>query len=164
MDDADEPLERLSESECWALLRTVDVGRLAAPTPTGGADIFPINHLVDQGSIVFRTALGTKLSTALDATEVAFEADNAADRAESQHDDPWSVVVHGTAGLITLDTELFDSFELTVRPWHVSRKPYFVRLIPTRISGRRFHVDPSRRPARRSGNTGQPKESPWSNT
>lgn len=161
MDDTNEPFERLSESECWALLRTVDVGRLATPIPTGGADIFPVNHLVDQASIVFRTALGTKLSHVLEATEVAFEADNAADRAESQHDDPWSVVVHGRADLITLDTELFDSFELAVRPWHVSHKPYFVRLIPTGISGRRFHVDPSRRG---DGEDSQPKESPWSNT
>jgi nitroimidazol reductase NimA-like FMN-containing flavoprotein (pyridoxamine 5'-phosphate oxidase superfamily) len=134
------PLEELSQSECWTLLRTVDVGRLATPTPHGGVDIFPVNHLVDQGSIVFRSAMGTKLSNAVEADEVAFEADNAAPTHDLQTDDPWSVVIHGTAQLITIDTELFDTFELAVRPWHVSNKPYFVRLVPTAVSGRRFRI------------------------
>lgn len=141
-----EPLEELSESECWALLRSVDVGRLATPTADGGVDVFPVNHVVDQGSIVFRTALGTKLASAVDAAEVAFEADNAAlslDQQARRGDDPWSVVAHGTAELITRQTDLFDSFELSVRPWHVSDKPYFVRLVPTSVSGRRFHLDPT---------------------
>lgn len=134
------PSEQLSESQCWGLLRTVDIGRLATPTAHGGVDVFPVNHLVDQGSIVFRTALGTKLTNALAATEVAFEADNTASTIDEQVVDPWSVVIHGTAELITLDTELFDSFELTLRPWHVLNKPYFVRLSPTHVSGRRFRL------------------------
>ena len=111
-----EPLEELSESECWTLLRTVDVGRLAAPNRRGGVDIFPVNHVVDQGSIVFRTAAGTKVTDAVEAPEVAFEADNAARSFDEQLDDPWSVVVHGVAELITIQTDLFDSFELSVRP------------------------------------------------
>jgi nitroimidazol reductase NimA-like FMN-containing flavoprotein (pyridoxamine 5'-phosphate oxidase superfamily) len=137
-----EPLEELSESECWALLRTVDVGRLATPTQRGGVDVYPVNHVVDQGSIVFRTAAGTKVTDAVEAPEVAFEADNAACSSDEQRADPWSVVVHGVAELITIQTDLFDSFELTVRPWHVSNKPYFIRLAPTSVSGRRFHMSP----------------------
>ncbi len=136
-----EPLEELTESECWTLLRTVDVGRLAAPGAGGGIEIFPVNHVVDQGSVVFRTALGTKLSSAVDAAEVAFEADNAACNYSSQLEDPWSVVIHGKARLISLDTELFDSFELALQPWHDSTKPYFVRLVPTIVSGRRFRIE-----------------------
>jgi uncharacterized protein len=137
----EEPLEELSESECWTLLRSVDVGRLAAPSAAGGIEIFPVNHVVDQGSIVFRTAMGTKLSSAVDAHEVAFEADNVACTYSEQSDDPWSVVIHGTAALISRETELFDSFELAVRPWHDSSKPYFVRLVPTVVSGRRFRIE-----------------------
>jgi hypothetical protein len=41
-----------------------------------------------------------------------------------------------------MQTDLFDSFELAVRPWHVSNKPYFIRLIPTSVSGRRFRMSP----------------------
>ncbi len=140
------PLEELTESECWTLLRTVAVGRLATPTAHDGVDVFPVNHVVDQGSIVFRTALGTKLTAALEASEVAFEADNVAcslDEQAERLDDPWSVVIHGAAELITRRTDLFDSFDLSVRPWHVSDKPYFVRLVPTNVSGRRFHLEPT---------------------
>jgi nitroimidazol reductase NimA-like FMN-containing flavoprotein (pyridoxamine 5'-phosphate oxidase superfamily) len=138
----DQPLEALSESECWMLLRSVDVGRFAAPTPRGGVEIFPVNHVVDQGSIVFRTATGTKLDVVVAADEVAFEADNAAVAHDRQTTDPWSVVIHGKAELISGDTQLFDSFDLAVRPWHVSNKPYFVRLVPTAVSGRRFSIGP----------------------
>ncbi len=79
----------------------------------------------------------------MEAPEVAFEADNAARTYDEQLDDPWSVVVHGVAELITIQTDLFDSFELSVRPWHVSNKPYFIRLVATSVSGRRFHLSPS---------------------
>ncbi|MEJ7772349.1 MAG: pyridoxamine 5'-phosphate oxidase family protein [Geodermatophilaceae bacterium] len=50
----------LSTSESWALLRDGVIGRLAVLVDDE-PDIFPINYLVDHGSIVFRTANGTKL-------------------------------------------------------------------------------------------------------
>jgi len=149
----DEPMEFLDPSTCWQLLRATEVGRLAVPTPYGGVDIFPVNHLVDQGTIVFRTALGSKLALATAAHEVAFEVDG-----DGATDDgtAWSVVVHGRAELITGTNQIFDSFELSVRPWHLSNKPYFVRVVPTSVTGRRFRIDPQRR--------NPEEESPWSST
>lgn len=138
--DPDETLDELSESDSWMLLRSVDVGRIAAANPAGGVEIFPVNHLVDQGSIVFRTAEGTKVSSALASAEVAFEADNAASTASRQDEDPWSVVAHGRAELITRPDDIFETFDLQVRPWHTTHKPYFIRIVPTRISGRRFRL------------------------
>jgi nitroimidazol reductase NimA-like FMN-containing flavoprotein (pyridoxamine 5'-phosphate oxidase superfamily) len=132
-----EPMEHLIESECWNLVRNEEVGRLAVPTRNGGVDIFPINHQVDQGSIVFRTALGSKLSGAVEAGEVAFEVDGTTDGTA------WSVVLHGHAELINRRTDLFDSFDLSVRPWHLSHKPYFVRISASSITGRRFQIDRS---------------------
>ncbi len=41
--------------------------------------------------------------------------------------------------------DLFESFDLNVRPWHVSRKPHFVRVVPMLTTGRRFEVDRSAR-------------------
>ena len=38
-------------------------------------DIFPINYVVDHGTVVFRTAEGTKLAGAVLGTGVAFEVD-----------------------------------------------------------------------------------------
>ena len=141
-------MEHVDESTCWALLRDVDVGRLAIPVDdegVPGVQIFPVNHVVDLGSIVFRTALGTKLSQITDREDrpmVAFEADNAdagSGRTEGELV-AWSVVVHGHAELITTSTDVFDSFDIHVHPWHASRKPFFVRLVPHRVSGRRFVV------------------------
>lgn len=132
----EEPIEVLGESECWALLRGVDVGRIAFATANGGVDIFPVNHLVDGGSIVFRTDAGAKLTGATDAHEVVFEADGSAE----QRGLAWSVIVKGRAEMIATATDLFESFQLNVQPWHASRKPYFVRVIPTTTTGRRFNI------------------------
>jgi uncharacterized protein len=55
---------------CWALLRSQEAGRLAvliADRP----EIFPINYVVDHGTVVFRTAEGTKLAGAVDATSLS---------------------------------------------------------------------------------------------
>lgn len=135
MQSESEPMEHLIESECWTLLRSAPLGRLAVPLTSGGVDIFPINHVVDQGSLVFRTAVGSKLSAAIGAHEVAFEIDGLdGERA-------WSVVVHGRAELINRQTDLFDSFELSLQPWHLSHKPYFVRIHPVSTTGRRFRVE-----------------------
>ena len=49
---------------CLDLLRRREVGRLAVSI-TDHPDIFPINDVVDRGTVVFRTAEGTKLAAAL---------------------------------------------------------------------------------------------------
>ncbi len=136
-------MRELDRSECWRLLRTCEFGRLAVPVESGGADIFPVNHLVDGGSIVFRTADGSKLTALTDAEHVAFEADGV-DRTPAET--AWSVVVKGAAHAITRSDEVLDTFDLDVRPWHEGRKPMFVRLEPVSVTGRRFLVSRRRSP------------------
>ena len=128
------PPEMLTESECWRLLRTVDLGRIAIAPAGGGVEIFPVNFVVDHGTIVFRTAAGTKLSGVDIASEIAFEADDS-DLVEGV---AWSVVVKGDAGTIRGHTDVFDAFDLKLQPWYSSSKPFFVRLVPNATSGRRF--------------------------
>jgi uncharacterized protein len=65
--------EQPTVPECWTLLRSTPVGRLATVV-MGQPDIHPVNHLVDHGTVLFRTAEGTKLRAAV-GHEVAFEAD-----------------------------------------------------------------------------------------
>jgi nitroimidazol reductase NimA-like FMN-containing flavoprotein (pyridoxamine 5'-phosphate oxidase superfamily) len=129
----------LDEGTCWALLRTVAVGRLAVVID-GEPEIFPINHLVDHGAIVFRTADGTKLTAALGPVPVAFEADGVdADTGEA-----WSVVVKGRAVEFRDFDDLVDASRLPLAPWHEGPKHRFVRIESTQITGRRFPVaDPS---------------------
>ena len=56
----------LEPPECWTLLRHTEVGRLAVTMGTS-PDIFPVNFAVDRGSVVFRTAEGTKLAAGCSA-------------------------------------------------------------------------------------------------
>jgi hypothetical protein len=52
----------------------------------------------------------------------------------------WSVVVRGRGEQITRSQELIDTTDLPLFPWQVGEKHRFVRIAPTDVSGRRFHV------------------------
>ena len=79
---------KLSTAESWTLLREAVVGRLAVMVDDH-PEIFPVNHMVDRGSVVFRSAAGTKLAGSVGHL-VAFEVDEV-----SSLFDWRSVVVHG---------------------------------------------------------------------
>lgn len=132
-------VQQLTESECLALLRTGSVGRVAVVAGDGDVDIFPINYVVDHGTIVFRTAPGTKLTRIIDAPRVTFEAD--------QHVPEegvwWSVMVKGDAKRIVGRDGIIELFDIDLQPWHPGPKPFFVRLEPTQVTGRRFPGGPA---------------------
>ena len=130
-----EPTIELDTSTCLELLRTREVGRLAVSI-TDHPDIFPINYVVDHGTIVFRTAEGTKLAAAVLGRGVAFEIDGY----DPEAGDAWSVVVKGYAIEIEQLQSYFDALDLPLFPWHAGPKHRFVRIEPVQISGRRFHV------------------------
>lgn len=132
-DDLNAGIE-LSATESWALLRQADVGRLAVIVDDR-PEIFPVNHLVDHGSVVFRTAAGTKLMGAV-GRWVSFEVDGY----DLETASAWSVVVKGTAEEVARLYDVLDVFELPLFPWHTSPKPHFIRIEPDSISGRRFEV------------------------
>ncbi|MFW2333375.1 pyridoxamine 5'-phosphate oxidase family protein [Ilumatobacter sp.] len=124
----------LSESECWSLLESHSVARLAVDIG-GQPDIFPINYLVDGKTIVFRSAAGTKLAGAVLSRHVAIEIDGLDDDRSV-----WSVVVKGMAREIEGMTERWAADDLPLYPWIASEKPNFVRIEPRLTTGRRFHV------------------------
>lgn len=126
------------EHECWALLRSTPVGRLAV-TMAGDPDIFPVNHVVDHGTIVFRTAKGTKLAAATLHPVVAYEVDGY----DPESGGVWSVVVKGRAEPVRQREELLETLFLPLHPWHEGAKPYFVRIVPRRISIRKFSMAPT---------------------
>jgi nitroimidazol reductase NimA-like FMN-containing flavoprotein (pyridoxamine 5'-phosphate oxidase superfamily) len=129
-----DPVEVLSEKECWDLLCDSVVGRLAV-IAGGSPDIFPVNPVVDHGSIVFRTSAGTKLA-GTKGKDVAFEVDGY---------DPgtgraWSVVVKGRATEVRDVEATIRALPLPLTPWQPGRKPFFVRIEPDVVTGRRFTV------------------------
>jgi nitroimidazol reductase NimA-like FMN-containing flavoprotein (pyridoxamine 5'-phosphate oxidase superfamily) len=128
-------VEVLTPDQCWALLRSAEVGRLAVSI-VNRPDIFPVNHIVDHGSVVFRTAEGTKLAAAVLGEAVAYEADGY----DAGRGEAWSVVVKGRAVEIERIYELLDATDLPLFPWHAAPKNRFVRIEPESVTGRRFHV------------------------
>lgn len=128
-------VEQLDEATCWSLLSSAPVGRLAVSIAMH-PDIFPINHVVDQGNLVFRTAAGTKLAGAVLGRSVAYEVDGY----EPADGTAWSVVLKGTAEELDRLVDLVDAEELPLFPWLSSPKPRWVRISPTEITGRRFKV------------------------
>ncbi|MEX5236433.1 pyridoxamine 5'-phosphate oxidase family protein [Kocuria arenosa] len=128
-------VEELAVNSCWELLRDAGVGRLAVWVEDH-PDIFPINFVVDHGTLVLRSAEGTKLAGALTDVPVAVEIDGV-DEAGAK---AWSVVVRGRAGHIQQIQELTNTLDLPLFPWQAGRKGVFVRVVPTLVTGRRFPV------------------------
>lgn len=126
-------IRELTESECWTLLRSADVGRLAVAIGDH-PDIFPVNHFIDGNSILFRSAAGTKLAAAVLGRAVAFEVDGY----DATDGEAWSVVVKGKARLIENMFEYLEAEELPLFPWHLGTKPNIVRIEPEEVTGRRF--------------------------
>ncbi|MBS1905841.1 MAG: pyridoxamine 5'-phosphate oxidase family protein [Actinobacteria bacterium] len=134
-EDDREPTQALSEDECWDRIRVAPYGRIAVAA-ADEIDIFPINHAVLDGTIVFRTAPGTKLLELTIRQRVVFEIDG------TDGDQVFSVAVKGTAEEIDRDADVLEAERTGVTPWAPEPKDRWVRIRPTTVSGRTF-----RRPA-----------------
>ena len=129
----DEGLELLTEAQCLDLLSAGEVGRVGV---TMGAlpAIFPVNYRVIDGSVVFRTAPGSKMSAAVDGAVVAFEVDDyhLAERTG------WSVLAVGPSEVVHDLSMAFRLIEERLEPMADGRRSVIVRIRPTFLSGRRI--------------------------
>ena len=91
-----EPMDILSESESWSLLSGMALGRLVTSVE-GQPEIFPVNFVVQDRTVLFRTAEGAKLFTVVMNSRVAFEAD------DHNVSEGWSVIVKGRAEVLNTD-------------------------------------------------------------
>jgi hypothetical protein len=130
------PSTVLEEDECWRLLGSQQVGRLAV-TAAGEQEIFPVNHVVQGRSLMFRTAEGTKLAAVVVSPMVAFEVDGY----DPEANEAWSVVVKGQAERLERFGDIYTAEELPLFPWHTAPKPFFVRISPQSVTGRRFTAE-----------------------
>ncbi|WLP91528.1 pyridoxamine 5'-phosphate oxidase family protein [Gordonia sp. NB41Y] len=131
----DNPIQELSTDEAWELLGKGAVGRLAV-TVGGHPDIFPVNYYAGEGRILFRTAEGTKLSELVVNENVAFEVDS------YDGDAGWSVVVKGTARILSRNDEIAAADETPLSPWIPTIKYNYVEIAAGNITGRRFQFGP----------------------
>lgn len=142
-DDAGTPAEKpaeLTANQCWDYIRQAAIGRLAVVVDRH-PEIFPINFVVDRGSVIFRTAEGTKLAGALEGGAVAFEVDGYDDRLGKA----WSVVLKGSAVQLESIEDILASEELPLFPWQAGEKNHFLRIEPVQTSGRSFLINSAAR-------------------
>ena len=128
---ANDPVTILSDRQSWELLGSVVLGRIVTAVDNE-AHIFPVNFAVQNRTILFRTAEGTKLVSAAINNQVLFEADD--------HNlvEGWSVIVSGTARTLRTDEELEEAEKAQLMPWTPTIKTHCVRIRPQRVTGRRF--------------------------
>jgi uncharacterized protein len=124
-------LEVIGPEECWQLLASVPVGRVAF-VDAGEPMVLPVNHAVVGHRVVFRTRPGTLLHEALMREPVAFQVDEF-DRARRCG---WSVLVRGVADLAE-DPDTLWSTELDAWADGVERDDW-VEIRAEEISGRRI--------------------------
>ncbi|KUI31495.1 pyridoxamine 5'-phosphate oxidase [Mycobacterium sp. IS-1496] len=129
------PVSILPESECWSLLRGVALGRFVT-CADGRPELFPVNFVVRDRTVLFRTAEGTKLTSTAISDHVLFEADSHTEA------EGWSVVVKGTARPVQDDGPILEALETELFPWTATAKEHVVRIRPERVTGRRFVFGP----------------------
>jgi uncharacterized protein len=114
----------------------VEVGRVGVTIGALPA-IFPVNHRLVDGCVVFRSSPGSKLSAASSGAVVAFEVDdyNAADRSG------WSVLAVGPSEVVHDLDVTFKTLEAGLEPYVDGPRGAVVRIVPSFLSGRRIvHV------------------------
>jgi nitroimidazol reductase NimA-like FMN-containing flavoprotein (pyridoxamine 5'-phosphate oxidase superfamily) len=130
--DADDSVLELTVDECWDMLEADEFGRLAYRL-VDEVHLVPINYVVDDRALLFRTASGSKLLAAALHSDVALEID--------WHDDlgAWSVVVRGQLRRLPED-EQHRLDTLPRHSWLPTLTYDVVELVPTAVTGRRFRL------------------------
>jgi nitroimidazol reductase NimA-like FMN-containing flavoprotein (pyridoxamine 5'-phosphate oxidase superfamily) len=134
---ADRVIEELDQDQCLNLISAGGIGRIAY-TGRFGPAVLPVNYTLQDGAVVFRTAehgpLDEDLRTGVTNADykVAFEIDDI-DPAARQG---WSVLIQGPAHHVTGAGEEA-AREAGVESWAPGDRELYVRIVPTRITGRR---------------------------
>jgi nitroimidazol reductase NimA-like FMN-containing flavoprotein (pyridoxamine 5'-phosphate oxidase superfamily) len=124
-------LEVLDRETCLRLLGTAPVGRVAVAVPGEAPLVVPVNFLLVDERIVFRTDYGTVFRQAVLAEgPVSFEVD----AFDVTTRTGWSVVVQGPAN----EVGEWEASGLTLRPWAPGSKEHWVQLEARSVTGRRL--------------------------
>jgi nitroimidazol reductase NimA-like FMN-containing flavoprotein (pyridoxamine 5'-phosphate oxidase superfamily) len=133
--------EQLDEAECWRLIGTEAIGRLAY-NGRYGPMVLPVMHKVFDESIVFRTPASTfteeDLRTGIADAEyqVVFETD----RFDPDSYEGWTIRVLGAAHHVDTEDERTAIVNAVgIEPWPQGGLEHFIRIKPTRVGGRRVH-------------------------
>jgi uncharacterized protein len=124
-------LQTLEASECWELLGSREVGRVAYLDGLGPM-VVPITFVVVDDSVLFRVAPDTGLARHLPGAQAALEVDDIDDFTRSA----WNVVLRGRiAAVAGHDLAHIDSWPT---PWPEGARTLYLRLTPDLVAGRRL--------------------------
>jgi nitroimidazol reductase NimA-like FMN-containing flavoprotein (pyridoxamine 5'-phosphate oxidase superfamily) len=132
-------LEELDEAECLRLIAPGGIGRIAY-SGRYGPTVLPVNYQLFDGTIVFRTtpasATDEDLRTGIANAEykVAFEIDDF----DSATQEGWSVLVQGSAHHVESEAERASMLRAGVESWAGGDRDLFLRIVPSRVTGRRI--------------------------
>lgn len=106
-------MEELTKPQCLELMGTVQVGRLVFVHHALPA-IRVVNHIIEGETIVIRATVGAAITQEVErrAMTVAYEAD----AIDSVRQLGWSVIVVGTAHLVT-DRRTEQRYRSMIEPW-----------------------------------------------
>lgn len=126
-------LEKIGPAECYQLLGPRGIGRIAFASASG-LMILPVNYSVAAGTIVIRTGTGSLIGAHGDGP-VSFEADHF----DLELGQGWNVLVRGDAHRVLQPGELRNLSErCDLRPWPAGEHDLFIRIVPSRVTGRRI--------------------------
>lgn len=126
-----EPMRRLLDAECWALLGAAEVGRFVS-VASGSIEVFPVNYALHQGRVYFRTDAGSKVAAVRRDPAVVFEVD------EWNRHHAWSVVVRGVATVLEPEHAERLLPHLALETWAPGPLEVLVEITPHELSGRRL--------------------------
>ncbi|MCT1563716.1 MULTISPECIES: pyridoxamine 5'-phosphate oxidase family protein [Corynebacterium] len=136
---SDTPIVALTEDQALEKLQGNSFGRIGV-RHNDDVEVLPLNYVIEDRKIYFRTAEGTKLSLIAANPRVAFQTD------EVGVDSAWSVLVKGSATRVTSTEEENHAEGLGLEPWVPTLKYNWVRIDIESIEGRAFDLGPE--PAR----------------
>jgi nitroimidazol reductase NimA-like FMN-containing flavoprotein (pyridoxamine 5'-phosphate oxidase superfamily) len=125
----------LTAAESWQLLGSVSLGRIVF-TQHAMPAIRPVNHLVDDESIIIRSHLGAAIvahAAVDDGVVVCYEADEL----DPVRHTGWSVIATGMARLVR-DLAAIARYEQLLEPWVEGQMDYVIAVKPQIITGIRL--------------------------
>lgn len=126
-------LTDMTAAECRKHLASGGVGRFLFVEQGRGPVAIPVNFRMDGDDVIFRTSPDDGMAAAVQQQQhVSFDVDHI-DDARSEG---WSVLLTGTARIITDEAELDHVRALHVEPWAGGDRPAYVRLTPGQVTGR----------------------------
>lgn len=127
------PSIELSRAECLHLLRQKSLGRVAFQT-ANGLRVFPLNYVVHDDRIVFRTLPYGVIARSIRASDVAFEVDDVDEELRSG----WSVLAVGRCQRLE-EPELTSFRHSEVpQPWVEGTRELYFAIRWKGLSGRRL--------------------------